>query len=75
MEDLVKDGNGVTGVDYYRELLFRKIDTKSDAGVRATSFGGMKFGKVVVVGVNEFAIREPDGEVTKVLFDDVLDIQ
>jgi len=75
MEELTKDGRGAIGVDYYREILFRKLDTKSDVGVRATSFGGMKFGKVMVVGFDEFAVREPDGEVTKIKFDDVLDIQ
>jgi len=75
MEELTKDGTGVTGVDYYREILFRKLDTKSDVGVRATSFGGMKFGKVMVVGFDEFAIREPDGEVAKIRFEDILDIQ
>lgn len=75
MENLVKDGKGVTDVGYYKELLFRKVDRGSDVSVRATSFSGAKFGKVVVVGVEEFAIKESDGEITKIKFNDILDVQ
>ena len=75
MEELEKNGIGVTNIGYYKEKLFRKIDTGSDAIIRSTSFGGVKFGKVVVVGVEEFAIKEVDGEIVKIKFDEILDVE
>ncbi len=75
MEDLIKDGTGVTDINCYKEILFRKVDSKSDAIVRSLSFSGIRFGKVLVVGVDEFAIKETDGEITKIKFSDILDIE
>ncbi len=75
MEDLEKSGIGVTSVGYYKEKLFRKIDSGSDAIVRSTKFNGIKSGKVVVVGVEEFAIREVDGDITQIKFDEILDLE
>ena len=75
MEDLEKNGKGVTDVGYYKEKLFRKIDSGGDAIVRSTKFSGVRSGKLVVVGVNEFVIRESDGENTTIAFSDILDLE
>lgn len=75
MEDLEKSGLGVTDVGYYKEALFRKVDTKGDAAVRSMAFDGVRFGKVIVVGVDEFVIKESDGEHLTIQFSDILDLQ
>lgn len=75
MEDLEKSGKGVTDIGYYKEKLFRKIDSGSDVIVRSTRFSGIRSGKLLVVGVNEFVIRESDGENTTVAFSDILDLE
>ena len=75
MEDLEKNGVGVTEVGYYKEMLFRKIDSRSDVIVRSKNFPGSRSGKLIVVGVNEFVIKESDGENATVSFDDILDLQ
>jgi hypothetical protein len=75
MDELVKDGAGVTDIGYYKELLFRKVDNKSDAIVRSMKFDGIKHGQIIVVGIDEFAIKDPDGQVSRIRFDEILDIQ
>ena len=73
--DLEKNGLPSTNVGYYKEKLFRKIDTGSDAIVRSMDFDGVRHGKVIVVGISEFVIRESDGNNRTIPFDGILDIE
>jgi hypothetical protein len=73
MEPLVKDGAGVTGKDYYKELLFRKLDSSSDIVVRTMSHGVVT-GKLIFIGIDAFRIKTIDGESIILQIDDVLDI-
>jgi len=74
-DDLIKDGSGTTTVGYYKEKLFRKVDTKSDAIVRSMDFAGTRYGKVLVVGINEFVIEEGDGTKLTVSIDSLIDLE
>jgi len=75
MDDLIKDGKETTGVGYYKEILFRKIDTKSDVIIRSLTFSGIRSGRVIIVGVSEFVIEEKDGEKISLRFDEITDLQ
>ena len=73
--DLSKDGRDVVNVGFYKEKLYRKVDTKSDIIVRSMKFSGARSGKVIMVGFDEFSIRESDGNNIVIKFDDILDLE
>ncbi len=71
MNELLKDGSGVTSVDYYLEAARRKMDSKSD--VIANTSMGTYSGKVVSVGMNGFTIKTESG-LKVISTDNILDI-
>ena len=71
MNELIKDGSGVTSADFYIEAARRKMDSKSDAIV-STSMGTYS-GKIVSVGMNSFTIKSGSG-LKVISMDNILDI-
>lgn len=72
---LLKDGTTRVTLGHYQEVLFKKMERGSIATVRAMSFSGVKVGKIKTVGFNSFQILEDDGEISTIMFDDLLDIE
>lgn len=72
---LEKSGEGKVSIGYYQEMLFRKMEKKEDAAIRAMGFDGVKVGRIKSVGFNSFQIEEEDGDISSIMIDDVIDIQ
>ena len=72
---LTKDGGTRVTVGHYMEALHQKMDRDEEVVIRTTKVSGVLRGKVLSIGFSSFSLSEPDGDISTVEMDDVVDIQ